>query len=147
MKKRSYTIIPNEVLGANQLSLPARYLYCVLLKHSGQDDKCFPSQDTLALTLGYTPRHIRTLLTELVHAGLVYKVRHGWNRANNYYVAKHLYIERKDGSYHIGSSVPLHQGNPKPPKSTYLKGKGKRSIKGLELLSDVLQRHGLLKKR
>lgn len=142
---RSYTKIPNEILGPSHLTIEARYLYCLLLKYCGRDERCFPSQDTLAKDTGFTSRHIRNLLNHLILAGIVVKKRSGWNRANTYTVSKLLKIDRNGISYHLGSMFPLQQGNELPPKSTYLKGKGKRSSKGLESLREALIKRGILK--
>ena len=38
--------------------------------------------------------------------------------------------QRKSGSYHIGSVFPLHKGSLVPTKSTYIKEKDKRLIRG-----------------
>lgn len=130
--RKNFTIIPNEILGSSQLSTQARYLYCVLLRYCGKDSKCFPSQNTLALVTGFTVRHIRNIIKELIDSGLIDKQRRGWNRSNTYEVAKELRVERNGVSYHIGSLFPLHQDNKVPPKNTYLKAKGKKSVKGLE---------------
>lgn len=137
---RNYTKIPNEMFEASQISIPGRYLYTLLLKYCGKDEYCFPSQETLAKIMCYSSRQIRTLLKELERLGLVRTIRKGWNRSNNYLVAKTLQFDRKSGSSLIGSTFPFHKGNTVPPKSTYLKGKGKRSIKGLENMRDIAER-------
>lgn len=142
---RNYTIIPNEILGASQLSVQARYLLCVLLKYCGQDEWCFPSQETLAKEVGCSARYIRRLLEELLHAGVIVKTRRGFNRSNTYRVAKSFVVDRNGSSCQLGSKFPLHQGNTVPTKSTYLKGKDKRSLKGLENLRKTLVRKGLTK--
>lgn len=140
-----YTKIPNEIFEKSQLRIQERYLYCLLLKYCGKEDRCFPSQKTMANILGITERHIRTLINNLITAGIVDKRRYGWNRANTYTVSKDLkLIERKQGSYHLGSKFPIHQGNSIPPKSTYLKGKGKSSLAGLEKMRQSLTKKHIL---
>jgi hypothetical protein len=138
---KNYTKIPNELMSQSQLSIQARYLLCVLLKYCGKDEWCFPSQARLAEDLGYkSSRYIRSVLGQLQRAGLVYKKRRGFNKSNTYRVAKVFTIERSPASYpqgqsascHLSSDIPLHQGSVIPPKSTYLKGKGKTSFVGLE---------------
>lgn len=131
------------MLGPSQLTIEARYLYCLLLKYCGKDERCFPSQSTLAKDTGFTPRHIRNLLNQLINTGIIVKKRSGWNRANTYTVSKSLKIDRNGTSYHLGSMFPLQQGTVVPPKSTYLKGKGKRSNKGLEHLRETVEGMGL----
>lgn len=142
---KGYTIIPNQILGPCQLTIQARYLFCILLKHCGRDENCFPGQKLLAETLGVSPRQVRTYLSELIREGVISKRRKGWNRSNTYAVSKNLDIERKGISYHLRSLLPLHQGSMVPPKSTYLKGKGKRSLRGLENYRRALAEKGLVK--
>lgn len=145
---KNFTIIPNELLGESQLSIPSRYLYCVLLKYCGQDEWCFPSQNTLAKNLNCSERHIRNLIEELEGNELLYKVRRGFNRSNNYKPAKSLtYYRQSNGnsnSSHLGSMLPLHTGNEVPPKNTYLKAKAKRSVKGLEKLRESMEGKGII---
>lgn len=123
----------------SQLSIPARYLYCVLLRYCGKNEWCYPSQKTLGIDLGCSARHVRDLIKELEKQGLIFKKRKGYNRANNYKVAKSLTSDRKSGSLSIGNSnsslvkqssspqlgstFPIHEGTIVPPNSTYLLGK------------------------
>lgn len=140
---KNFTIISNPILQESQLSISARYLYCVLRKYCGQDEDCFPSQATLALQLGVVTRTIRKLLKELISADLVVKHRSGFNKSNTYTVAKELRADRNHNSYHIGPLFPLHEGNHMPDKSTYIKAKGKRSLIGMKKLNDILIKKGL----
>lgn len=158
---RNFTIIPNQIFEQSQLSVPARYLYCVLLKYCGKDEWCFPGQITLGEILDYSPKHIRTLLKELIEIRLISKKRRGWNRSNNYHVVKLLDTDRIPSSYpdrkptsvmiqtssspQSGSVVPIHNEPAVPPKSTYLKAKGKSSVKGREMVRRKLEELGLKK--
>ncbi len=146
---KNFTVIPNQVFEQSQLSVQSRYLYCVLLKHCGKSDWCFPSQLTLGKTLGCSDRHIRTLLKELIKVELVSKERRGWNRSNTYYVVKLLDTDRIPSSPHLGSEVPVHNETTVPPKSTYLitkdNNKYKYSLKGKEQCRKNLERIGILK--
>jgi len=158
---RNFTIIPNQIFEQSQLSVPARYLYCVLLKFCGKDEWCFPGQITLGKILGYTPKHIRTLLDELIGTKLVSKERRGWNRSNTYHVVKLLDTDRihssdtnrkstsvslqDSSSPQSGNKVPIHNETVVPPKSTYLKGKDKNSVKSLESLRQRMVELGLKK--
>ena len=96
-----------------------------------------------------TARHVRTLIERLISAGLVSKRRRGWNRSNTYTVSRELRIDidGKSGSYHLGSKFPLHRENVVPDKSTYLKGKGKKSSAGFEKLKESLVKRGLFRQR
>ncbi len=137
---KNFTLIPNEIFEPSQLSALAVLLYCNLVKHCGKDDWCFPGQVLLGKNLRISARHVRDIMDELINAGLVYKKRRGYNRSNTYKVSKQLQLHRNGGSYQIRSYVPLHTVTPVPPKSTYLKAKGKRSIKGLSSLREVVDR-------
>jgi hypothetical protein len=130
-KKTGFTIIKNELLRPSQLTINARYLLMVLLSYCGQDDYCYPSQETLANTLNLSTRQLRTYLEELYENKLVYKVRNGYNKTNTYYASKdfNTYYLKSDGnsaSPHIGSAYPLHNGNKLPTKNTYRIKKDKR---------------------
>ena len=153
MSMRNYTKIPNEIFEPSQLSIKSRYLYCVLLKFCGRDDHCFPGQKKLAEILGCSERQIRYLIDELEKSEILLKRRSGWNRTNTYTLTKDLTSNRKPTSaplrnfisHQLGPVIPLHQGIPLPPKSTYLKGKDKRSLKGLEKMRKDLVTKGILK--
>ena len=133
-----YTKIPNEVLEANQLSTSARLILCILLKYCGNDDYCFPSQERLSKDINLSPRHIRKLINELVNAGLVAKKRKGFNKPNTYRVTKDFLQYRISNTPHLGTEIPIHQGNVVPDKSTYSKGKGKSSSKKFEKLRNFV---------
>lgn len=135
---KNFSIIPNEIFEKTQLSGPARFLYCVLLRHCGKDDWCFPGQVRLSREVGVSSRYIRDLLNELIVSGLVYKTRRGYNQSNSYKVSKHLQICEAGSSYQVSSIVPLHDGNTVPTKNTYIKGKGKRSIKSLSIMREAI---------
>lgn len=139
---KNYTKIPNEMLNQSQLSIPARYLYCVLVKHCGQNETCYPGQERLGKTLGITPRHIRHLLNELLLNGLILKKRTGYNKPNTYTVTKDLITYRKGASYHVGNKFPFQRGTTTPANSTYRKGKAN---KGMEKLADYLIEKRILK--
>lgn len=130
------------MLDESQLSIPSRYLYCVLLRYCGKNDSCYPSQLTLGKKLGMTDRHIRELLAELENNGLITRHRSGFNKANTYYVAKDLRSDRNQSSVHVGNMFPLHQGTEIPANSTYIKGKGN---KGMERLGEAMEKLGLKK--
>jgi len=124
---KNFTLIHNEILEASQLSIQARLLHCILLKYCGQDEWCYPSQKTLAEQLSYRdPRHVRTILNELIQAGIIIKQRRGFNKTNTYKVAKEFIVDRNHSSPHLGSKFPLNQGMTAPPKNTYRKATDKK---------------------
>lgn len=157
MKRKNFTMIPNALLSESQLSVPARYLLCVLHKYSFQKDYCWPGQETLGKDLGYSARHIRNLLNELLKSGVVVSERCGWNRTNTYKLSKNLQSTRvassnesngkscqKQTSAHLGTVIPIHQGNPLPIKNTYGSRKENNgSSKGLESLRQAMVDIGL----
>ncbi len=131
MKRKNFTMVPNELLDVSQLSVQARFLYIVLLKHCYQKESCFPGQTTLAAILGCGDRNIRILLKQLKKEGLIEIKREGWNRVNTYTVHRNLKSTRdlpskaKSGSSirngnssHLGTKVPLHPGNILPTNNT-----------------------------
>ncbi len=132
MKMKNFTQIPNEILEESQLSIPARYLLCVLLRRCQSDEWCYPSQKSLGRYLNVKPRTIRNYLKELEENGLIYTVRTGFNRPNTYKVAKKYIVDRKTDSYHIGSAIPLHRGNPLPSNNTYRRRKYNNKVKDIK---------------
>lgn len=154
---KGYTKIPNDMLCESQLSIQSRFLYCVLLRYCGNNEWCFPSQKTLAKDLGCSDRYVRELIKELETQGLIFKKRKGYNRANNYKVAKSLTSDRKPSSSpdkqiespQLGSKFPLQQGTITPPNSTYLIGKDNNTFnhKGFEKMRQELIKKGILPDR
>ena len=144
---KDYTLIPNEILRQSQLSVGARYLLCVLIRYCGQDEHCYPSQETLGDHLGYSDRHIRNLLKELEDLKLICRTRSGFNKSNTYRVAKSFTVKWKSGSAHLGSKFPLHQGSTVPTNITYRKAKEKtKAIKKMNKVRKDLIAKGILKK-
>ncbi|OPX92609.1 MAG: hypothetical protein A4E53_00400 [Pelotomaculum sp. PtaB.Bin104] len=84
--KRGFTSIPNCVLFAPGLSMPAKCLYSIILAFAWQDDECFPGQERLAESSGCTDRTIRKYLDELRDYGLISWIQRGLNQTNIYYI-------------------------------------------------------------
>ena len=144
---RGYTKIPNGLLDKSDLSIQERYLYCVMLRHCGNKNTCFPSHKTLGKILGVSDRYIRLLISSLEKkSDILSHKRSGWNRSNTYTLSKDLVIKRNQSSYHLGSMFPIHKGNEVPTNNTYLTGKGNRSLKGMEILREAMEKRGILKK-
>lgn len=133
------------MLGQSQLSIPARYLYCVLLQHCGKDDHCWPGQKRLADIMKLQVRQIRNLINELIVNEVVIKRRLGYNQTNTYTLAKELKVDRQGIAHHISSKFPLNTGNKVPNKNTYIKTKDKRSLIGLENMRKNLLERGIIK--
>ena len=144
MKKKGFTIVPNELLLPNQLSVQERYLYLILMKYAGKSDYCYPSHKALANDMGYSTRYITKLLALLREKGLLTWNRRGFNRPNTYQIAKSFVQERNGSTYQLGTTFPLNRGNGVPDNSTYIIGKAN---KGIEILrrknDDLLKRRGL----
>ena len=140
---KGFTHIKNIMLDESQLSIPARYLYCVLVRYCGKNDTCYPSQKTLARVLGVSDRHIRELLDELKRNELLASHRSGFNKPNTYTVAKDLRVDRNQSSAHVGSMFPLHRGTEVPANSTYRKGKAN---KGMQSMREALEKRGIIRK-
>ncbi|MCL6477693.1 MAG: helix-turn-helix domain-containing protein [Peptococcaceae bacterium] len=84
--RRGFTSIPNCVLFAPDLSMPAKCLFSILLAFAWQDDECWPGQEKLAETAGCTDRTVRKYLEELRDYGLISWVQRGLNQTNVYYI-------------------------------------------------------------
>lgn len=143
-----FTIIQNELLDESQLTISARYLLMVLIRFSGQDESCYPSQAKLAKILNISARQIRNLLSELIRAGLISKKRSGYNQSNTYTVAKQyrkltstqLTDGKKLSSSQLGSAYPLHNGSEVPTINTYRKETSKKgSSKGFQTLEQTMK--------
>lgn len=154
---KNYTIIPNEIFEASQLSARAKFLYCILLKFCGKGDSCYPGQTRLATIMGYKDaRYIRTIVKELKKSGLISVKRTGYGKTNRYKVSKDLYGNNSsymkkgkgnESTPHIGSAVPLRNGISVPPNITQEKGKDKnreKSLKALDRCRAELTRKGIL---
>lgn len=89
----NYTKIPNELLNNIDLSVQARYLLCVLLRHCGRKETCFPSQKALAATTRFSTRYIRKLICELKSLGYIQVRRGGFNKSNVYYIDKTMFAD------------------------------------------------------
>ncbi|MBF7084142.1 helix-turn-helix domain-containing protein [Desulfallas sp. Bu1-1] len=84
--KKGFTSIPNKVLFAPNLSMPAKCLYSMLLAFAWQENECFPGQERLAQAAGCTDRTVRKYLDELREFGLVSWIQRGLNQTNIYYI-------------------------------------------------------------
>ncbi len=92
--KKGFTSVPNVVLYAKNLSMPAKCLYGILLSFAWQENECFPGQERLAEAADCTDKTIRKYLEELRKYGLISWVRRGLNQTNIYYICDLNGIER-----------------------------------------------------
>jgi Helix-turn-helix domain len=63
--------VVTRVMRDPSLSMSAKALYCLLCTYADGERSCWPSNETLGEQLGVTDRSIRTLMNELVTAGIV----------------------------------------------------------------------------
>jgi DNA-binding Lrp family transcriptional regulator len=139
-------MVPNELIEPNQLTLQQKMVFIVLLRYASQDESCFPSQTTIAKSIGCSPRYVRTILGKLEAQGLIYSKRLDYNRTNTYQISKHLIVDdRNSSSPHLRSIVPLQNGTTVPPTYTHRNKKDKRSDKGFQLLKETVREMGLLR--
>jgi len=94
--------LPNWLLKRKGLSLGAKVCYARLCQFSGENGKCYPSQETLAEELSTSSRNIRNYLKELEAVKLIETVRSGNTKPNRYLFPEHemmcLKSDRKDSS-------------------------------------------------
>lgn len=142
---KDYTLTPNEYLSDMALTVKAKYLLCVLIRHCGARTYCWPTQKSLSKSMSCSTRTVRKYLTELEQHGYITKTRKGFNLPNIYSVKNRLKdsdtedvtwtgspsIEhisrqketdtvtenamRKDASPHIGKDLPNISGKNVPP--------------------------------
>ncbi|OPX87271.1 MAG: hypothetical protein A4E53_02543 [Pelotomaculum sp. PtaB.Bin104] len=98
--KKGFTSVPNSVLTAPELSLPAKSIYAILLMFAWQEDECFPGQERLAEVANCTDRTIRKYLDELREFNLISWVQRGLNQTNIYYIHDTSKIKRLEPLSH-----------------------------------------------
>jgi DNA-binding transcriptional ArsR family regulator len=82
--KHGFTIIPNYVLRAPDLSRDAKLLYGILLSYAWQKGRCFPGYGTLQRDMGSGSAQVSKYLRELREAGWLKITRRGQGRTNIY---------------------------------------------------------------
>src|SRR5438045_3360250 len=75
--KKGFTIIPNYVLRARNLSRDAKLLYGILLSYAWQTDSCFPGYDTLMEDMQCGRPQVSKYIKELKEVGLIEVKRRG----------------------------------------------------------------------
>jgi hypothetical protein len=140
-----FTQIPNELLRPSSLTIQARYLLCVLLRHCRNTGVCFPGQETLGKTLGLSVRQVSDYVNELIEKGYIVKTRTGFNTSNTYTVIRHFKEDTKSSSGHTRNTVPYSYRTTFPPTNTNLLTKENNIYNkaGLQKLRDVLVTKGL----
>ena len=75
---------PFWILEHRKLGAGAKLCYIRLLGFAGKDARCYPSLDTLGLSLGVSARQARDYVKELERAGLIASEQRGLRRTNVY---------------------------------------------------------------
>ncbi len=94
--------IPNFIKSRTpeELSSTAKLVYAELCKFSGENGKCYPSQETLASELGFKDvRQIRRAIKELKENCLIENKQRGWNQTSTYMFLDHKWMYEKTGSF------------------------------------------------
>ena len=81
-----FTIVPNAILTAAELSTGARILYALLKMHAWQSDSAYPGQTRLAGYIGVSTRQLRTYQLELETAKLITVEQRGLRQTNLYWI-------------------------------------------------------------
>ncbi len=86
--RHGFTMVPNIILKAADLTHGAKLCYAMLLSYAWQGDKCFPGQETLGSDLGVERKAVIRYLKELKDKGLVRVTRRGMGKTNVYVIAR-----------------------------------------------------------
>ncbi len=86
--RHGFTMVPNIILKAADLTHGAKLCYAMLLSYAWQGDKCFPGQETLGNDLGVERKAVIRYLKELKDKGLVRVTRRGMGKTNVYVIAR-----------------------------------------------------------
>lgn len=123
MLRDGFTQVPNEVLDDNTVSVPARFLYSVLLSFAWDNNEVYPGQNRLAESLGVSDKSIRTYLVELEKKGYLIKKRRGLNHTNIYTLNKWIPTgyERKKVPIKKQKKSSLKKGSQLPSNNTQVK--------------------------
>ncbi len=86
--RHGFTQIPNVILTDKRLSAQECRLYCVLLKYSWQEGKCFPGQEQLSVDINCKPLTIKRTIKRLRLLKLIRIKRIGQGRHNIYFIRR-----------------------------------------------------------
>lgn len=153
MKMRDFTIIPNAILSKSQMSVGARFLYCILLMHCRQGTSCFPSQRSLAEKMNYKDtKSIRHLLKELEKENFLTRERIGFNKSNTYTLDRTIIEKfktltntfREKEHRHLSNTVPARMVTGIPTNNTHIKeiDKTNNNVSGYEKCKRMLFENG-----
>lgn len=95
MKDGGFFIGSNDVVRNPLLSPQAKAVYALLCSYCGQDEVCWPSEETIAKQMGCTVRTVNTYLRELKE----HKIVNYFPRGVDGVRTKNVYLI-KDGGFH-----------------------------------------------
>jgi len=105
--QQGFTMMPNALLKARNLTASAKLLYAFLLFYARQDGRCFPGYETLAADMSITEKSTRKYMAELEAVGLVRQKRRGLGMTNIYVLADLRTVNFTDQER---KEVPLQAG-------------------------------------
>src|SRR5689334_21321306 len=81
-----FSLIPEPIerLPTKELSQGAKLAYGRLMRYSGKDGRCFPSEATLGVSLGVKEKQARNYISELAQKGFIAKRQRGLKQTNQY---------------------------------------------------------------
>ncbi len=95
--------MPNWLSRRTEVSSTDKLVYAKLCQYAGKDGKCYPSQERLSEDLGFSARHVRNSIGNLIRLKLIVVVRNNFNYNNAYRFLKH---EWQDPT---GTILPLRE--------------------------------------
>jgi len=139
LKGHGFLMIPNEVAKCDGLTRSAKLLYGKLLQHTGKNDYCWPSVETLAKGLNMTLPTVKRAIYELRDKRLI-KRRFSSGQARAQHRTKRTYFLWNGIFEGITSEPP--RGSKMIPQ-----GDQKRSPKGIKNDPPIVVNNHLRKKR
>ena len=97
------SFVPNWLSRRTEVSSTDKLVYAKLCQYAGKDGKCYPSQERLSEDLGFSARHVRNSIGNLIRLKLIVVVRNNFNYNNAYHFLKH---EWQDPT---GTILPLQE--------------------------------------
>ena len=101
-QRQNFTIIPNEVLENDELSMQARSVYVFLASYCYDESVCWPTLGQLSEKMKISETTLRRYLNELVDAGLL-EINREQGRGNSYRLYAHptvtLYTNLNDDDF------------------------------------------------
>ncbi len=97
------SFVPNWLLRRTEINSTDKLVYAKLCQYAGKDGKCYPSQERLSEDLGFSARHVRNSIGNLIRLKLIVVVRNNFNYNNAYRFLKHEWQDPR------GTILPLQE--------------------------------------